>query len=109
MPNCSGREPQEEKIHALLTAGKTHDEVIATFVHDFGGEDILTAPIDRGFNRLAWLFPYLVGAGGAVAGGLALVKWSKSHPSASDTASPRVSTEDAELEARLDRELEDLD
>ena len=39
--------------------------MIAAFVEDFGGEDILAAPIDKGFNRLAWLFPYLVGATGA--------------------------------------------
>ena len=38
---------------------------------------MLGAPIDKGFNRLAWLFPYLVGASGAVAIGFAAVRWSR--------------------------------
>ena len=34
----------------------------------YGGQVALAAPIDRGFNRLAWLLPYSLGA--AAAGGL---------------------------------------
>ena len=109
MPNCEGREAQSAKIHDLVAQGKTHDAVLATFVHDFGGEDILTAPIDKGFNRLAWMFPYLLGVGGAVAGAFAVVKWSRHAPPASAAANPSHSTEDANLQARLDEELENLD
>ncbi len=35
------------------------------------------APIDKGFNRLAWLFPYLVGASGAVAVAFVAMRWSR--------------------------------
>ncbi len=49
------------ELAALIDQGKTHDEIIHAFVQDYGSEDMLGAPVDKGFNRLAWLFPYLVG------------------------------------------------
>ena len=67
---------------------------------------MLGAPIDKGFNRLAWLFPYLMGATGAVAGRLRrgeVVAASPTRRAARRAASIR------RLEERLDDELRDLD
>ena len=64
------------------------------------------APIDRGFNRLAWLFPYLVGASGAVVAGFAAIRWSRRHDSQTDEAPPAA---DPALDERLDDELRNLD
>jgi hypothetical protein len=67
---------------------------------------MLGAPIDKGFNRVAWLFPYLLGGGGIVAVGVAAARWSRhAHPDASPQAAPA----DSSLEERLDDELRDLD
>ena len=52
-------------------------EIIQAFIAKYGSEEMLGAPLDSGFNRLAWLFPYLVGASGAVAVGFAAVKWTR--------------------------------
>ena len=110
MPNCGGHEAQSAKIRGLMAEGKDHDAIIATFVRDFGGQDILIEPSNEGFNRLAWLFPYAFGGFGALAGAFMVRKWSRRRPaSAPETAAATVSTEDAALQARLDRELEDLD
>jgi cytochrome c-type biogenesis protein CcmF len=62
MPNCHGKAEQLEKP-ALVAEGKSRDEILATFVRDFGSEDILARPRDRGFGRLAWLLPYGAAAG----------------------------------------------
>jgi cytochrome c-type biogenesis protein CcmF len=106
MLNCSGREPETARIRELLDSGKTHDEVIAAFIQQYGGQDILSAPLDKGFNRLAWLFPYLVGVGSAVAVAFVAVRWSKqSTPDASEAATPA----DRDIEERLDDELRNLD
>ena len=51
--------------------------MIAAFIQEFGGQDILAAPVDKGFNRLAWLFPYLVGATGAAMVGFVAFRWSR--------------------------------
>jgi cytochrome c-type biogenesis protein CcmH/NrfF len=105
MMNCHGLESQRAKLETHLASGKDHDQVISAFVEEFG-QDILMAPIDRGFNRLAWLFPYLVGAGGAVAVGIAAIRWSRRPTNAQAEALPPT---DPALDERLDDELRDLD
>ena len=108
MPNCGGHAAQSEKIKQLMAEGKGHDEIIATFVRDFGGQDILIEPHDKGLNRFAWAFPYAIAGFGAVAGVFAIRKWSHRTPEQAP-AGPVAAAHDATLEARLDRELEDLD
>ena len=66
---------------------------------------MLGAPIDTGFNRLAWLVPYFVGASGAFAVGFAAVKWTRK---ADDTPAEPTTTDSA-LDERIDDELRDLD
>ena len=51
--------------------------ILATFVKENGGADILTQPPDTGFNRLIWAVPFAVGIFGAAAAGVAAVKWSR--------------------------------
>jgi cytochrome c-type biogenesis protein CcmF len=106
MPNCHAKIPEKERLHAMVEEGRTRDEIIAAFVKEYGGQDVLGAPIDKGFNRLAWLFPYIVGVGSAVAVGFAAVRLSKRRdPQADEAAAPQ----DPELNERLDDELRDLD
>jgi cytochrome c-type biogenesis protein CcmF len=105
MMNCHGRDGQQAKIAAHIASGKDHDQVIDAFVAEFG-QEILMSPIDRGFNRLAWLFPYLVGAGGAVAIGTVAIRWSRRQPVSPAEAPP---ADDPALDERLDDELRNLD
>ncbi len=56
---------QTREDAAVPDEGKDHDEVIAAFIQEFGGQESCSSPVDKGFNRLAWLFPYLIGATGA--------------------------------------------
>src|SRR5262249_8682591 len=64
------------EVATLIDEGKSHDEVIQAIVKMYGSEEMLGAPLDTGFNRLAWLFPYLIGATGAVGVGLVAMRWS---------------------------------
>jgi cytochrome c-type biogenesis protein CcmH len=81
--------------------GWSGDRVRRTLVAEFG-EEILAAPPTHGFGILAWVVPIAVlGAGAALAGGLALA-WSRRRrgpppgtPAALDPA----------LEARIDSDL----
>jgi cytochrome c-type biogenesis protein CcmH/NrfF len=105
MMNCHGRESQRKKLAAHLAAGKDHDQVIEGFIAEFGGQDILMAPVDRGFNRLAWLLPYLVGVGGLLAIAAMARRWARPA-----TATPAGTPDlDADLRHRLDDELRNLD
>jgi cytochrome c-type biogenesis protein CcmF len=106
-PNCHGLDQQRAKLDTFLDAGMDRDQVLAAFVADHGSQEILMRPIDRGFNRLAWLFPYLVGATGALmALGMAR-RWSRRDARAEPL--PAGAQDDSELRSRLDHELRDLD
>jgi cytochrome c-type biogenesis protein CcmH/NrfF len=107
---CSKAADMRAELSGLVKQGKTRDEVIQYYVAQYGSQEPLASPIDQGFNRLAWFFPYAVGGFAAVAGAFMVRKWSRhssEKPSTTEKAVP--SPEDAELQARLDRELENLD
>ena len=104
VPNCHGYTEQTARIDQYLGEGKDHDQILAAFVQEFGGQAVLAAPIDEGFNRLAWLFPYLAAAAALVGVALTARRWSRSTADAA--AGPSV---DPELNARLDDELSNLD
>jgi cytochrome c-type biogenesis protein CcmH/NrfF len=103
---CATAAGVRREIASLVDSGMNEDQVIAHFVEQFGGQQFLGAPIDEGFNRLAWLFPYLLGATGAVAIGFAAVRWSRHHEDRPADIQPAA---DPALEERLDDELRNLD
>jgi cytochrome c-type biogenesis protein CcmH/NrfF len=105
---CHGLKEQSAKLDNYLAQGMNREQVRAAFVADHGGQDVLTAPIDKGFNRLAWALPYVVGVSGAALVGLVALRWTKRPGTGSDAAPAQTPAEDA-LRARLDDELRDLD
>jgi cytochrome c-type biogenesis protein CcmF len=105
MFNCQGHATQTVKLRQFLSEGQDHDAVIASFVRDFGSEAVLAAPVDRGFNRLAWLFPYLAAAAVLIGIVVTARRWSRQP-------APAVAGDaglDPALSARLDDELRNLD
>jgi cytochrome c-type biogenesis protein CcmH/NrfF len=95
------------EVATLLDQGKTREEIYQYFIAEYGSQEPLGAPIDKGFNRLAWLFPYMIGASGAVAVAFVAMRWSRHEQAASEAAGDTL--EDASLRSRLDDELRDLD
>ncbi|HEY7288989.1 MAG TPA: cytochrome c-type biogenesis CcmF C-terminal domain-containing protein [Vicinamibacterales bacterium] len=102
---CSTAHQMRGELAAMIDQGKGHDQIIQAFITKYGSEEMLGAPLDRGFNRLAWLVPYAVGATGAVMIGFAAMRWSKRPPTVANVAPPA----DPALEERLNDELRDLD
>jgi cytochrome c-type biogenesis protein CcmH/NrfF len=103
---CATSHQLRGELAALIDQGKTHDEIIQAFLAKYGSQEMLGAPIDKGFNRLAWMFPYALAGTIALAGGFIFIK--RSHRPAADEA-PARPVEDAALQSRLDEELQDLD
>jgi len=106
---CAVAADMRAELSRLVEQGRTYDEIIQHFVAKYGSQEVLAAPIDEGFNRLAWAFPYVLGLAGIVLVGGIAVRWSRR----TDDAEPddaTVTPESApELESRLDDELRDLD
>ncbi len=102
---CGQAEEMRQQLSAQIERGKNHDEIIDAFSVIYGGHQFLQAPIDKGFNRIAWLFPYFLAGTGIAAIGFAAVKWTRKPETPSETAAPS----DPALEERIDDELRDLD
>jgi cytochrome c-type biogenesis protein CcmF len=96
-----------ERLATLVAEGKSRDEIVATFVREEGGQHVLGAPIDEGFNRLAWAFPYAAGAAGVILIGALAVRWSRRRDDV--VAAQPASLGRPDLQDRLDDELRDLD
>ena len=104
-PNCGHYDTQAARLKAFLAEGRSHDEVRDAFAREFGSQAVLAAPIDRGFNRLAWLLPYVVAAMALVSVVVAARRWSaRAVPAATGAVDL-----DPALSARLDDELRNLD
>ena len=111
---CGYAAEMRTEISNLVKMGLTREQVLQYYIKKYGSQEPLAMPIDKGFNRLAWILPYVLGAGGAVIIGLVAVRWSrKPTEMATEKAAPETTgaagAADPELEARLDDELRDLD
>lgn len=63
---CTYSDTMRHELTAAVDAGKTDQEVLAMFVEKYG-TTVLAAPTHRGFDRVAWILPYvalIVGVGG---------------------------------------------
>jgi hypothetical protein len=108
MPDCRGEREGLGLIDELLGQGKSRDEVLGVFMARFGGQSVLSVPIDKGFNRLAWALPY--GLGLATAGVLAFAAYRFTRRPAAVAAKPEAAPPaDRDLEDRLEDELSRVD
>ena len=94
------------ELASLVNEGRTEEQIVQYYVAKYGSQEPLAAPIDEGFNRLAWAVPYLIGLGSFGVLGAIAVRWTRRREAA-PALDPAPA--DVELEARLDEELRDLD
>jgi cytochrome c-type biogenesis protein CcmF len=105
---CLKASQMREEIARLTREGRTYEEIIQYYIAQYGSQEVLSAPLNQGFNRLAWFFPYAVGAAGVGIIGMLALRWTRRKHAApgGPAAAPAY---DAALERRLDDELRDLD
>ncbi len=106
---CGHAVQDRMEIRQLLDQGRTREQVIQYFIKKYGGQVALAAPIDKGFNRLAWLFPYSIGAVAAVGLAYGAYKLSRRAPAKASTGPSETMVGDDELADKLDDELRSLD
>jgi cytochrome c-type biogenesis protein CcmF len=102
---CGTADQMRTELRGEIDAGKSKQQIIDHFTEIYGGTHFLGAPVDKGFNRLAWLLPYVVGGVGLVTVTAVARKWTR--PAAESPTAP--APVDASLNDRLDDELRDLD
>ena len=104
---CGMAAQMRAELAGLMTKGMSREQVYDYYIAKYGSQEPLAAPLNKGFNRLAWLFPYLVGATGALLVGLVAVRWTRRESAQAEPAG--AVAEDAAMTQRLDDELRDLD
>jgi cytochrome c-type biogenesis protein CcmF len=102
---CSYASNMRAQLREQVEQGKDRDQVIAHFIQVYGGQHFLTSPIDKGFNRLAWLVPYGLAGTGIVVIGIVATRWARRRDDTPESAAPL----DPAIEERLDDELRNLD
>jgi cytochrome c-type biogenesis protein CcmH/NrfF len=100
---CATSHQMRAELASLIDQGKSRDEIRAAFVQSYGSQQMLGAPIDQGFSRLAWLLPVLVGGSAVGLVGIVAMRWSRKHDTLPEPAA------DHDLDERLDDELRNLD
>jgi cytochrome c-type biogenesis protein CcmH/NrfF len=98
-----------EEVATMVAQGKTREQIYAYYIAKYGSQEPLASPIDEGFNRLAWFFPYLIGATGAATIAIVAFRWSKRDEHNAASAPSSDAAEEPGLRERLDDELRDLD
>lgn len=110
---CGTAEAMRQEIAQLIAEGKTYDDVVDYYVKKYGSQEVLAAPIDEGFNRLAWFLPYAIGLVGVMVMGGVAVRWSRQARERQATTVAAPAPADAETaqirQEKLDDELRDLD
>jgi len=107
---CSDAAAMREDVARLVAEGKTREQIYAYYIAKYGSQEPLASPIDEGFNRLAWFFPYLIGATGAASIAVVAFRWSRREADPDDAPkATQDSHDDPALRERLDDELRDLD
>ncbi len=106
---CGYAAQMREEIAGLVRQGLSKDEVLQYYVRKYGSQQPLAMPIDRGFNRLAWLLPYALGGAGALLVGGVAASWARRARAAAPAAAEVSAELDPALQARLDEELRDLE
>ena len=116
--DCSSATYIRKTIRTSLAKGKTEDEIVASFVEQYGAR-ILPEPPKKGFSWMAWIMPFaaLVLGGGAVSYVLWLWKTKSAaeepelnpaEPNAEAGPEPEAAAALVEkYRAQIDRELEE--
>ena len=105
---CGLAAEMRAEVAGLIAEGKSREQIYAYYIAKYGSQEPLASPIDEGFNRLAWFFPYLIGATGAASVAVVAFRWSR-RDAAARLPQAQPDGDDPTLRARLDDELRDLD
>jgi cytochrome c-type biogenesis protein CcmF len=106
---CGLAAQMRDEVARLVGEGKTREQVYDYYIAKYGSQEPLASPLNKGFNRLAWLFPYMMGATGAMILGVVAFRWSRREGSDPADNAGSGTAEDRVLNERLDDELRDLD
>ena len=111
MINCHFSDPVRTELLRLIDAGVSDDNIFASIQATYGKDIMLKPPSDSGFYMMGWVMPFAVLAGGLGLLYLVLQGYRKRRPlnSAGGEDVPVASPDLAKYQARIDKDLSDLE
>jgi len=97
-----------QEIRQQLEAGRTEDEIIASFVERYG-ERIVGTPQNPTLRAFSLITPYIVGAVVLLVGAWTLVRWWTKRHSVSDVELPKsekAKADEDQYRARIEKDLQ---
>ncbi len=102
---CQTSEHMRAELRAAMLRGGSDDDILNGFVAEYGPV-VLAAPSRSGFNRVAWIMPYLtLGLGLALTVAVVWIWRSRQKPAAASAAT----VDDTQMEALRRRVHEETD
>jgi cytochrome c-type biogenesis protein CcmH len=85
---CASSEQMRKELKAAIDRGDSDQVILAGFVAKYG-PTVLSAPTNKGFDRVAWIMPVVIFFGGLTAVTLVIVGWKRStrNPPSTPTGS----------------------
>ncbi|HLW98119.1 MAG TPA: cytochrome c-type biogenesis protein CcmH [Candidatus Acidoferrales bacterium] len=77
--NCPSSAPMLKELEAHISTGQADDLVVQDFVQEYG-DQVLSSPPNKGFNRLAVLLPGIAFVLGLGLVSLVIMQWRKQIP-----------------------------
>lgn len=108
--NCPFAVPARRTIDEKIAQGMGKEAIIQSFVAQYG-EVVLAAPTKKGFNLMAWVFPFAMLLAGFGVVRAVVRRWMRPGAQAAPGApggQPAVGEDDA-YRTKLEKELKDLD
>ena len=105
---CSGGDQMRAAIRKMIDEGKTKKEILDSFVGQFG-EGILTIPPKKGFNLVAYIFPFIGLIFGVIIALVIAKRWSESGKihDAPDKKTEEIMDEN--MKKKIENELKKLE
>jgi cytochrome c-type biogenesis protein CcmH len=101
---CTVSDGMRKQVADGISAGKNDDAILASFVDQFG-PTVLAAPTKTGFNRVAWIAPYLVFILGILAAVFFVNRWRSKQTLAGVSAGSGAPTHQYIEQARRETEI----
>lgn len=111
MINCHFSDPVRLELLRMVDAGISDENIFASIQATYGKEIMLKPPSDGAFYMMGWVMPFAALAGGLGLLYLVLQGYRKRRPltASGADAPPEVSPELAKYQARIDKDLSDLE
>ena len=111
MINCHFSDPVRMELLRLVDAGASDDNIFASIQATYGKDIMLQPPSEGSFYIMGWVMPFAALGGGLALLYLVLQSCRKRRPLTATGADaiPEVSTDLAKYQARIDKDLSDLE